>query len=249
MTYVYFGERRSGKTLAARGALQLFVAAFDGNMPSLLVQCDGIFLSHAFRTVLGVPPSMSDSEMLSSLCSTLRDHDHDLNSLRRCPPIIVIDGMGTVTEADYNFIGNLYKLAYETRILVSIFSDNELTANILCGMNGKERIRPLQGMYTGVEVWFITESQNHPFADSIARDIGWEGNNWSVKKLSKLCKLCFPEFNFRNYKHGDKYSFVTEGDLPDAAMNRAAAIVANSEPNEASSEVLDDPCYDEDDNF
>lgn len=247
MTYVYFGERRSGKTLAARGALQLFVTAFEGKMPSLLVECDGGLLSYAFRAVLGTPTSMSDSVMLSNLCSTLRDHD--LNSLRRCPPLIVIDGLGTVTEADYRFISRLYKLAYETRILVFIFCDKEVTANILCGMNGKQRIRPLEGMFSGADVWSIAELENHSFADSIAGGIGWEGNNWNVKKLSKLCKLRFPEFNFVEYKQGDKYTFVNEGDLPDAAMNRAAAIVANSEDKEASSEVLNDPRYDEDDNF
>lgn len=252
MTYVYYGERRTGKTLAARGALQMFVTSFGGNMPSLLVESDLEFLSDRFRVALGAPSTLSNMEMLSGLCGTLRDHP--LNSLRRCPPLIVIDGLGEVTEANYGFIGNLYKWAYEARILVFIFSDDELSANALCGMNGKERIQPLEGMFTtGADdtIWTIANNStgNLPFARKIASGIVWNGNNWNAKKLSKLCKLRFPEFNFEQYKEGDKYTFVQEGDLPDVAVNRAAAIVANYEGNDESTEAMKQPYYDENDDF
>ena len=64
----------------------------------------------------------------------------------------MIDGLEEITEADYSFIRRLYKSANKSRIIVFILTDDEETANLLCGMNGKQRIRPLVDMFTGADV-------------------------------------------------------------------------------------------------
>jgi hypothetical protein len=63
---------------------------------------------------------------------------------------VVFDSVrGDIAVEDEAFIEKVYQLAQLKRVYVFVLTDDPRTANELCRMNGRARIKPLPGFYTG----------------------------------------------------------------------------------------------------
>ena len=166
--------------------------------------------------------------------------------------MVFIDGLSQLSREDYNFVTTIYRMAYDRRVLLFVFTDTEETANLLCGMNGKARIQPLTGMFDSETDWTIRPTSEHPFAAVIAEDIKWKRNNWTRKKLTKLvyCRMKDYSFDFGDYLDQEgAYTFIEQGDSPDEVLDKASQIVASGLPNDpdAPTNIFSDPMNNEND--
>jgi hypothetical protein len=68
-----------------------------------------------------------------------------------------------------------------------------------------------------------------------------------MKRLSRLVTGRYTNFDWAEYEkemEPEVLSFIQEGDLPDAAMERATAIIANSAGKSRTYSILDDQTFD-----
>jgi hypothetical protein len=91
-------------------------------------------------------------------------------------------------------------------------TDQRATANDLCRMNGRQRIKPFPKFFTG-----------NPSGDD---DVDWTEDSWLIPLLSVIIFEQFPII-----KSADQYltedghaNFVTSGTLPAVALEEAARI-------------------------
>ena len=170
--------------------------------------------------------------MASLLCEKLQSFEKDglKNELGTCPSVIIFDEITEISQEDCTLVNILFRQFYNSRVLLFLLTAPQRKLPIsFCGMNGKQRIKPLEGTYgveDGHEDWESINKTGHPFTCNMAVHIKWSKSNWNRCKLSKLVHLRYPDFDFS--KHGEKtveggtsgkaYDFIVEGDLPDDAF-------------------------------
>jgi hypothetical protein len=146
------------------------------------------------------------------------------------PPIVVFDDVrGDITAEDLAFIKKVYQLAQLKRVHVFVLTDDLKTANNLCRMKGRQRIRPLPGLYTG-----------NPTGDD---DVAWTANPWLVPDLSNLIFAHFPIIReaAQHLRSNGSVNFVSAGTLPGQALETAERIYQS-----LAGEILPQPVgYDE----
>ena len=257
MTHVYFAPRRTGKTTAGLALLEFALEVSDGKVPCKFIDA-GSSLRHSMRKALGVPDGVDDSDFVSYLCFEVLKVNRGLpsspdvysNALCQSPPVFVIDNLRSFSWDDMDFLEILYKACYEGRILLFILTDDEEIANMVCAMNGKARIQPLDDMFEfkeGINDWEIVQDGNS-VTGKIAQGLQWKVQHWNRKKLSKIVKECYKDYDWSEFEEEDGSGLLTfclDGQLPDTVLDQAAIVMAKSAVPEVRSifNKMDDPKY------
>lgn len=248
MTYVYYSPRRTGKTTAALAILECAVEAskeaFGEPLPCKFIDA-GSTLRHSVRKAFGVPDGVDDLEFVNRVCFEVVKKSDGVppaaaattysNSLGQAPPILVIDNVRSFHNiTDMDFLEILYKACYAGRVLLYIFTDDEYIANMICGMNGQSRIRPLEGMFTlRKKHWEIVEDEK-AITGKIAKGIAWRAQRWKRSRLTGIVTDFYHRFEWSDQKDSDGFLvFVADGMLPDMALELADKVMLESAPIEA----------------
>ena len=264
MTYVYYSPRRTGKTTAGLAILECVVEVsletFEKPIPCKFIDA-GSTLRHSMRKAFGVPDGVDDKDFITRLCFKVLEKNPGLpgdagkysNSLCQVPPVIVIDNVRSFHITDMDFLEALYKACYEGRILLYIFTDDENIADMICGMNGQSRIRPLEGMFEIEEAagtnWGIVEDDN-AITGKIATGIAWKVQPWNRRQLTRIVTECYKDFDWSEHKDSKGLLVFVENDmLPDSALHNADLIISRSATTEALSmlSLIGNSKYDADD--
>lgn len=248
MTYVYYSPRRTGKTTAGLAmlecAVETSVETFGEPIPCKFIDA-GSTLRNSVRKAFGVPDGVDDLNFVNRLCFDVLKKSPGLpaaateysNALGQVPPVLVIDNVRTFHITDMDFLEYLYKACYAGRVLLYIFSDDEYIANMICGMNGESRIRPLEGMFAirkKKSNWEIAEDSK-AITGKIATGIAWRTQRWTKSRLTGIVTACYSGFNWSDQKDPEGFLvFVEDGMLPDMALELADKVMIMS----ASDEVL-----------
>ena len=201
----------------------------------------------SMREDFGVPDGVNDKDFFSDLCYKLlvkqlgvpSSTDTYSNALCIAPPVLVLDNVRSFSKDDQKCLDILYKACYECRIVLFIFTDEEHIANMICGMNGNERIQPLPNNYeTEEEDWIIVQDKE-AVTGNVAKGLVWKPQHWNRKKLSKIVKDCYDDFDWSGFEDDEEgeLNFTTDGMLPDSAMALAEKIIAKT-ASPAASQVV-----------
>lgn len=181
---------------------------------------------------------------INSLCGHATNADEDegapvpyKNEVGIIMPVIVLDQMGDLSEGNTHVLKRIYKLAAANRVLVFAVTDNERTANIIAGMNGGKRAKPLGGRYTGLdggEKYNIAKrgaDELTPFPHSIALNITWEAEPWTRETQHELILKLYPKKDRAENLGDDGYfRFLVPGEDPRVAKERARGFFGNAVP-------------------
>jgi len=237
--YVYCGEPMSGKTSAGRALLE-YAAEKHQIKRGLFVAGEKtkVHLVQKVAKIVGAPDT-GDLEWVTTLFDALSGKQgmtpaqqlqaKILGPFQSCgvwhptktqtvsekgyeAPIVVFDDVRNLNDEDVNFITKVYQLAQSTRVNVFILTDDHCTANDLCRMNGRKRIQPLPGFFTG--------------SPSGKDDVNWTEDEWLLPKLSSLIFAHYPIIETATEYLTDKgtVNFVTDGTLPAEALQKAEEI-------------------------
>lgn len=162
MTYVYYGPRRTGKTSAGVAILEFILEVLPVPVPCKFID-SGSSMRHSVRKELGVPEEVHDRKFVTYLCHEVlkmtngypSSKDVYSNALCQVPPVFIIDNVRSFSSDDQDFLEILYKACYSGRILLFLLTNEEEIANMICGINGKVRIKPLSQMVESEESWVI----------------------------------------------------------------------------------------------
>jgi hypothetical protein len=150
-------------------------------------------------------------------------------------PNVIIDNVGALHADDPKFIDKVYQLAQSTRVHVFVLTDNRTTANDLCRMNGRMRVQPLPGFYTG--------------SPASTDDVEWREDPWLVSTLSKLVLEVYDIIR-SSRQHVEvqedgsvRVSFLSDGDLPAEALRKADKVASALLVRQQGNTVLYDDCH------
>jgi hypothetical protein len=246
--WVLCGRPMSGKTSAGRCLLEHAGRAFQIKRGLFISAQAGVPLVNAVSKHIGAPDT-GDLEWVSTLFDALAGTERTsaihgmwssaLAPFRNCglvgpdqttvlsdignePPIVVFDSVrGDVTAEDEGFIEKVYQLAQLKRVYVFVLTDDPRTANNLCRMNGRQRIKPLPGFYTG-----------NPTGED---DVVWTEDPWLVPDLSKLIFAHFPRIKgaAQYLRQDGSVNFVSDGTLPAEALQAANRIDKSIAPRQS----------------
>jgi hypothetical protein len=239
--YVYFGRPFSGKTSAGRALLEKAASKFPIKRGLFVTAEKDVPLISSLSKLVGAPDT-GDLEWVTTLFDALAGKKgisslHALRSSFFAPfsacglglpvapriiseagteaPIVVFDNVADLKPGDGRLTEKVYQLAQSTRVNVFVLTDNRKTANDLCRMNGRQRIKPLPRCFTG-----------NPTGED---DVEWREDAWLVPTLSRLVFKVYPSI-LDSKEHvdivdgSDCANFVSDGDLPAVALTRASKI-------------------------
>jgi hypothetical protein len=89
-------------------------------------------------------------DKLTTLCGggSSNDFEEYVNRFESFPPIIGIDDFRLLDVTSYELLRKIYQRAARSRVMVFVLTDDEVLADQVAGMKGKERVLPLPGRFT-----------------------------------------------------------------------------------------------------
>mmetsp|Transcript_11108 Transcript_11108/g.26659 ORF Transcript_11108/g.26659 Transcript_11108/m.26659 type:complete len:170 (+) Transcript_11108:509-1018(+) len=159
-------------------------------------------------------------------------------------PVIVIDDLLSFDDETEDIIRTLYDEANSGRVMVFILTPKEEIANLVCGMNGKERVRPLPNRFNldkershddpdHLESWSIEERNDDR---DIARGINWAQEEWPRARLTRIVLRNYRDKNYPfdwtpymvQSPTGSYIGFLVDGLSPQRALETADRVAGQS---------------------
>ena len=279
-TYVNYGKALSGKTVSALRTVQQLVQQHTFGIPCIYVEA-GTNLKESLKEVLGVPdtirvdptwlryltlylgknrPPLEESttllqklkEKVPACVAPAETNTPYKNETETMMPVIVIDDLLSFDDETEGLIRRLYDEANTERVMLFILTPNQEIANLVCGMNGKERVRPLPNRFNldqqrspddseQLESWRIEERIGDR---AIARGINWAQEEWPRARLTRIVLRHYQDkndpFDWTSYliqiPTGSYIHFLVDGLSPQRALKQADCVAQADTEN--SNETL-----------
>lgn len=144
------------------------------------------------------------------------------------PSLLILDDFNLdENRENLNFISHLYKRLNPPNrrtlnIMVVVITQDEEAANLLCAMNGGQRVRPLEGFYeTQENLWQqILTAMKVRGTNALRTKPVWKGSTWTKKLLIQMLEYHFTEAELKSIGEPD---FITEQMTPYEAKAAASA--------------------------